>query len=118
MATVHFAPNVAVKFVGNKPKEFAYSLARPKPILKSGDIVIVDEKTAFALLKRGFGEFKKVDEISFIKKDVESQGYLNQAVEERDAFAFQNNELFSKNVELIKEINTLKKSHLDNKDVS
>jgi len=70
MAKVHFAPNSAIKYVGAKSKEFVTSLARPKPRLKKGDIVIVDKKTAFNLVTKGFGDFENVEAIEFVKNDV------------------------------------------------
>jgi hypothetical protein len=69
MAKVHFAPNCAVKYVGAKAKDFATSLARPKPRLARGDIVIVDKKTAFNLVQKGFGEFEQVESIAFNKAE-------------------------------------------------
>lgn len=69
MARVHFAPNCAVKYMGAKAKDFNTSLARPKPRLVKGDIVIVDKKTAFNLVQKGFGEFESVDKIAFNKAE-------------------------------------------------
>ncbi len=71
MAKVYFGPFEAVKYVGSKAKEMHTSLARPKPILKKGDITIVSKKTAFNLTINGFGEFKKVDSIEFVKADTQ-----------------------------------------------
>lgn len=71
MAKVHFIPYCAVKYVGAKTKELAVSTARPKPVLKKGDIVIVDKRMAFNLVKKGFEQFKEVEEISFTKNTVE-----------------------------------------------
>lgn len=71
MAKVHFAPYSAVKYVGSKAKELSTSLARPKPILKKGDIVVVEKKDAFNLVTKGYGDFVFVDEIEFKKGDVE-----------------------------------------------
>ena len=65
MAKVHFAPFNAIKYVGSKAQVFHTSLARPKPTLKKGDIIIVDKVTAFNLVNKGFGEFVKVEEIEF-----------------------------------------------------
>lgn len=72
MAKVHFAPSVAIRYVGAKQKEFAHSLARPKPVLKRGDIVIVDKKTAFNLVQKGYDQFVNVDEIEFVKANAET----------------------------------------------
>lgn len=72
MAKVHFAPNSAIKYVGSKAKVFDTSVARPKPMLKKGDIVVVDRKTAFNLVHKGFGDFKAVESIEFIKADAQT----------------------------------------------
>lgn len=72
MAKVHFAPWAAIKYVGAKQKEFTHSLARPKPMIKRGDILIVDKKTAFNLVQKGYEEFVSVDEIEFVKAGVET----------------------------------------------
>lgn len=73
MAKVHFAPYSAIKYVGSKAKDFNTSLARPKPTLKKGDIVIVEKKDAFNLVSKGFGEFVTVDAIEFKKADVANE---------------------------------------------
>ena len=88
MAKVHFEPMCAVKYVGVKAKDFNTSLARPKPRLKKGDIVIVDKKTSFNLIQKGFGEFVGVESISFTKADVEAQ-------EMEDALTAENEELIA-----------------------
>lgn len=82
MATVHFAPNKVVKYIGSKSKEFSISVARPKPILKKGDMVVVSHKIAFNLVHKGFGEFIEVDNISFTKADLA----LKKRVEELEEF--------------------------------
>ena len=56
MAKVHFAPYCAIVYVGSKTKELSTSLARPKPIIKRGDIVIVDKKDAHNFVNKGFGQ--------------------------------------------------------------
>ena len=77
MAKVHFAPYSAVKYVGSKAKELSTSLARPKPILKKGDIVIVEKKDAFNLVTKGYGDFVFVDVIEFKKGDVATSAMLD-----------------------------------------
>ena len=72
MAKVHFAPYSAIKYVGAKAKDFNTSLARPKPKLVKGDIIIVDKKTAFNLTHKGFGEYENVELIEFVKADKET----------------------------------------------
>jgi hypothetical protein len=81
MATVHFAPYSAIKYIGSKAKVFHTSLARPKPKLKKGDIVIVDKKTAFNLVHKGFGEFELVEDISFVKADIQRAEELQKEIE-------------------------------------
>lgn len=78
MAKVHFAPYSAIRYVGGKSKEFVTSLARPKPMLKKGDIVIVDKKTAFNLVNKGFGEFVYAESIEFTKADVTASALQHQ----------------------------------------
>ena len=114
MATINFAPYKAVKYVGKKAKGFSHSLARPKPTLKNGDIVIVDKKTAHTLVNKGFEEFKDVESISFAKKDVELQERYQSLENELEVYKNHNNELFAKNVQLTKELSELKKNHLEN----
>jgi hypothetical protein len=67
MAKVHFAPNSAIRYVGAETKEFTNSLARPKPVLEYGDIIIVDRRTAFNLVNKGFGEYEDVEAIEIAK---------------------------------------------------
>jgi len=81
MAKVHYAPYEAVKYVGNKAKEFQHSTARPRPTLKKGDFAIVDRRTAFTLVEKGFGEFERADEIAFVKADQKA----NEKIEELQA---------------------------------
>lgn len=71
MSKVHFAPNSAIRYIGKERQEFSTSLARPKPILEHGDIVIVDKRTAFNLTHKGFGEFEMVEEIDFSQAKAE-----------------------------------------------
>ena len=106
MARVYFEPGAAVKYVGAKHKRFDTSLARPKPTLKRGDIVIVDKRAAFNLTRKGFGEFEEVDMIEFVKADTKRGEQLIKLEEELDAYKKHNNELFDKNVELSKELDT------------
>lgn len=80
MAKVYFAPMCAVKYTGAKPKEFVHSLARPKPVLRRGDIVILDKKTAFNLTTKGYDEYVYVDAIEFVKADSIHAGELNEAL--------------------------------------
>lgn len=63
MAKVLFAPFYAVKYIGSETKEFTSSLARPRPSISTGDIVIVDKRTAFNLVEKGFGDFEMVSNI-------------------------------------------------------
>ena len=69
MAKVYYEPYKAIKYVGTKAKVFNTSLARPKPTLKKGDIVIVDKVSAFNLVNKGFGDFVYEDTIEFTKKE-------------------------------------------------
>jgi len=109
MAKVHFAPNSAIKYIGSKHKEFTSSLDRPKPMLKKGDIVIVDKRTSFNLVTKGFGEFIVVEDIEFVKADTKAVKELEDLKEQLAAFKNENNNLFSKNVELTKYISALPK---------
>ncbi len=70
MAKVHFAPMYAVRYVGTKTKEFSTSLARPKPTLNTGDILIVDKRQAFILTKKGFGDFEQVENIEALEFEI------------------------------------------------
>ena len=108
MAKVHFAPYSAIKYTGSKAKEFSTSLARPKPVLKKGDIVIVDKRSAFNLVNKGFGEFVEVDEISFTKGDVAAEEMIQNLKDERDAYENENNSLFARLEEVTKKLNELK----------
>ena len=96
MAKVHFAPSCAIKYVGSKAKVFNTSVARPKPVLKKGDIVIVDKKTAFNLTTKGFGEFVMVEKINFNKADVASEEKLQSLLDELEAYKNENNSLFAR----------------------
>jgi len=71
MAKVYYEPYRAIKYVGAKAKVLNTSLARPKPTLKKGDIVIVDKVSAFNLVNKGFGDFVYEEEIEFVKADKE-----------------------------------------------
>jgi len=71
MAKVYYEPYKAIKYVGTKAKVFNTSLARPKPTLKKGDIVVVDKVTAFNLVNKGFGDFVYEEKIEFKKADKE-----------------------------------------------
>lgn len=112
MAKVHFAPFSAIKYVGSKAKVFNTSLARPKPTLKKGDIVIVDKKTAFNLVHKGFGEFSDVTEIEFIKGDVQAAQDMEAMAEKCKAFEDENNSLFAKLADATGEITKLKEELL------
>lgn len=81
MAKVYFAPYKAMKFKGDTPKEYAGSLARPKPKLRRGDIVIVDSRTAFNAVNNGFGEFEAVESIEFTRKDTQHDEHLQMELE-------------------------------------
>lgn len=100
MAKVYFAPNRAIKYIGSRVKEFHISLARPKPKLKKGDIVIVDKKTAFNLVHKGFDEFETADSIEFVKADTKNA----EALTELDN---QNRELININDKLNRELEAL-----------
>ena len=71
MAKVYYEPYKAIKYIGIKAKVFNTSLARPKPKLVKGDIVIVDKVSAFNLINKGFGDFIYEDKIEFVKADKE-----------------------------------------------
>jgi hypothetical protein len=104
MATVHFAPYSAIKYIGSKAKVFHTSLARPKPKLKKGDIVIVDKKTAFNLVHKGFGEFELVEEISFVKADTQSAARIKELEDQLDGVITQ--QKYNKALETIKDLDT------------
>ena len=82
MAKVFFEPLCAVKYTGSKAKEFLYSLARPKPFLKKGDIVIVSRKDSFNLVSKGHGEFVSVDKIEFVKADTQASQTISELKEQ------------------------------------
>jgi len=86
MTKVYFTPYSAVRYIDTKAKEFKGSLARPRPMLKNGDIVIVDKKTAFNLTKKGFDNFTEVTDIEFeqvnIELNIELEKKLTQATAE------------------------------------
>jgi len=50
----------AIRYIGEKERDFKEGLTRPFPKLKTGDIVIVDIKTA-NFLTRLTGGFEKID---------------------------------------------------------
>jgi hypothetical protein len=112
MAKVHFAPFSAIKYIGSKAKVFNTSLARPKPTLKRGDIVIVDKKTAFNLVHKGFGEFADVTEIEFVKGDAQAAQDMEAMAEKCKAFEDENNSLFSRLADATGEITKLKEELL------
>jgi len=68
MKKVHFSPLCAIRYVGDEPKEFSASLARPKPVLEYGDIVILDKRTAYNLVK-GLGQYESVEAIEIPDAD-------------------------------------------------
>ena len=82
MAKVYYEPYKAIKYVGTKAKVFNTSLARPKPTLKKGDIVVVDKVTAFNLVNKGFGDFVNEEKIEFVKADKELSEKLAYLEEE------------------------------------
>lgn len=104
MAKVHFAPYSAIKYIGSKAKDFNTSLARPKPTLKKGDIVIVEKKDAFNLVSKGFGEFVAVDDIEFTKKDSENADAINELENEIIRLTDDNARLESQNAALLLEL--------------
>jgi hypothetical protein len=79
MSKVCFQPYYAIKYIKDEPKEFVHSLARPRPILEKGDVVIVDKRTAFNLCTKGFGEFEMVDSIEFSSSD--KDGAVEEEIE-------------------------------------
>jgi hypothetical protein len=93
MAKVHFAPNSAIRYIGTETKEFTTSLARPKPLLKKGDIVIVDRRTAFNLVHKGFGEYENVEAIGFSKDAVAHAEYAKELEEANAALTTENSAL-------------------------
>lgn len=80
MGKVCFQPYYAIKYIKDEPKEFVHSLARPKPVLEKGDVVIVDKRTAFNLVQKGFGEFEMVDSIEIASSD-EADSVVVQEIE-------------------------------------
>ena len=82
MAKVYYEPYKAIKYVGAKAKVFHTSLARPKPKLVKGDIVIVDKVTAFNLVNKGFGDFVSVDTIEFVKSEKDNAERISLLEEE------------------------------------
>ena len=84
MAKVYYEPYKAIKYVGTKAKVLNTSLARPKPTLKKGDIVIVDHVTAFNLVNKGFGDFIFEKDIEFVKADKELSQKLSILQEENE----------------------------------
>lgn len=108
MAKVYFAPNCAIKYVGAKSKEFNTSLARPKPILKKGDIIIVDKRSAFNLTQKGFGEFDMVESIEFVKSDIDNAKKTDDTQAHADALSSENEVLRKSNEAFMLEIEVLK----------
>jgi hypothetical protein len=106
MATVHFAPQEAIKYTGKKAMEFTYSLARPKPVLKQGDIVIVDKRTAQILTRSSLYAFESVDEISFNKSDVASAQKIESLEEELSEVTKQRDDVQSKLEDLEESLKT------------
>ena len=113
MAKVHFAPQCAIKYIGSKAKVFNTSIARPKPLLKKGDIIIVDKKTASNLVTKGFGEFKNVEEISFTKGEQANDEAIQNVKDELDAYINENNSLFARLLEADAKISELEASALE-----
>lgn len=113
MATVYFGPYNAIKYVGTKAKEFTPSLARPKPILKKGDIVIVDKTTAFNLVNKGFGDYVKVDAIEFVKSDTQNFEQLEKLKAKVETTEAQNIDLFARNANLTTELDATKNELLE-----
>ena len=111
MAKVYYEPYKAIKYVGTKAKVFNTSLARPKPKLVKGDIVVVDKVTAFNLVNKGFGDFVYEEKIEFVKADKELLQKLEKLQEKLLAFENENNELFAKNVELSKQLTKLEQGN-------
>lgn len=108
MATVYFKPSAAVRYMGRKQKEFPLSLARPRPKLRLGDIVIVDRATAYKLTKKGFGEFEQVESIDFVKKEAEEYLHTLEMEAKVEALTEENERLAAQNEELTKALNAMK----------
>ncbi|MDT8337572.1 MAG: hypothetical protein RQ763_00090 [Sulfurimonas sp.] len=106
MAKVHFAPYSAIKYVGSKAKDFNTSLARPKPTLKKGDIVIVLKKDAFNLVSKGYGEFVAVDTIEFKKGDIETAAKIEALEAEVTTLQAEVARLHGENAALLLELAT------------
>jgi hypothetical protein len=102
MSKIHFAPNSAIRYVGAETKEFTTSLARPKPLLKKGDIVIVDRRTAFNLVHKGFDEYEDVEAISFSKNDVANAEQITKLVEANAVLTAENDALKAELAEALK----------------
>jgi len=66
---LYYAPAVAVRYIGADGKDFAASLARPKPMLNNGDFVITDKRTAYNLINKGFGQYESVESIEIPDAD-------------------------------------------------
>lgn len=90
MAKVYFGPYRAVKYTGKKHKELSTSMARPKPVLKRGDIVILEKRSAFNKVNKGFEEFEYVDEIEFVKADKEAANMITELERRNDELASEN----------------------------
>lgn len=91
---IFFLPNVAIEYIGDKEQEFSRSLARPKPIVKKGDVVIMDKVNAYNIVKMFPTLWKKVEgECVEVANDEE----LKLAVEELEERV---EELESENEEL------------------
>lgn len=104
MAKVYFGPYKAVKYVGQKKKTLHVSLARPKPELMRGDIVIVDKMQAFNLTQKGHGDFLEIDSIEFVKAETEASVRMNQIEAENDVLQAENEALHSANEQLKAEL--------------
>jgi len=81
MATLHFNPYKAVRYIGKATKVLETSIARPKPVIKKGDILIVDKKTAHNFVKRGFGQFEDVENIT-LDKDIKYKKEIEKLKQE------------------------------------
>jgi len=107
MAKVHFAPNCIVKYIGENPKEFTHSLARPRPILSKGDLVVVDKRTCFNLTVKGFGEFEEIKELSILDENIDTFEAFEQQKEELEKLRGEVKTLEELNISLLESLEAL-----------
>ncbi len=61
MSKIYFKPYAAIRYIGEKEQEFTRSLARPKPIVKKGDVCIVTVKDGYNLCRMLPTLWEKID---------------------------------------------------------